>query len=1410
MNTLRRVTRHMVKAVAAGAVLVAAGLPVAMAGTAGAATSPTITAVSNSSGNGVLPVAAQGNSVTVLITGANFANDNGSVTGTTNAPGATVSIVESSTTAATATVSTSSSTTPGYYNITLTDDNGTATFSPAFGVDPAGSSATAVSPSTVPQGTVTLMTVTGSNLSSGSVSISPASSGATAGSFSASSSGTSGTFYLNAMAANAGGVTATLPGGATVAITVTGATITSIAPAGGLLMPQTGSTSTQIVTISGSGFLSTATVSVSACSGGAYPPAGVTAGTPVIVNNTTIQIPYTIVQSLASADAAAQWTVSVKNPTGTASTVPCGIGFLMPGAPVPSSVPSLTPVSGQTLNPGWNTVSVLPSAGFPLSTGATVTLTYSTFSFSGTVIGFNGAGDALIAVYLPAYVSTTLSAASTTSAATISVASASGITTGTKLTFADSTFEAATVSSVSGTTVTLNANPANAHAAGTVVEFPLSGVGASGWTLTVNNGSTSQVLGGYAIAALSTPDTVSFLNTGGAQSTLTLPITLAPGTYTYYVQTNGANFTTGTKVAFLDSTGKNSANLSGTVVATGQDTVTVQVTVPATSSSTLTGVATLAANANVNDNAITINAATSSIAAGTVLTLAASGTGSLVETVTVASSYTTGSVTVPITTPIKYFHASGAAVSTSGASQVTGANYTMYLTNAAGVAYPVSFSGSSTAYFATTAASTVALSGVTKVNGLTGVVGAGASGASIVISGTFSDLNPLDYVVSSSTAGVSFGAVTNVTASTLTATISVAAGTAVNTNVQYTVTDIKGLGSASVPNTTVTNSGLAIDAAPVATSLSSIGTLLNGESATFSVTGTGFVNGTTVSFGDTGSQGGTAMNGVSVAGCVYTSATLLSTCVVTVGPGAMNGVHGLTVSNPDGGTSTLANALTVSAPTIGAIAPTTQATTYTLSGLTGFTVGQTTATNPLAIFTLVNPVTGFVAQVTGQPTVYAGPASVTVATNATVSNWFTSGLYAGDMVYVTLTQSLAAFGGTVFADAPAIPVGNPLRARPTGLNIIQGQSGVLTVLSADLPSSSVPPVSELPNYVFMAGATVTAVDASGNPVAGITVSNVTILPGYVTATVAVAGSVPTNTYYLQITNPDGGTALSSFGVLAGPSISAVNGVAVTTGPVSFLEGSQSTLTISGGHFAIGAVVSASNNVATFGAASVNAAGDTLTVTATFLSFTGTTPTTGDLIVTNPSNGGSAVATNEIQINPQPAVTGGPYYVPTFTTNTQMVMTGTGFQAGMKVTSSNADYTVSIANVSPTAVTLLVSTNSNATSGTSTTLTFTNPDGGTTTATLNGGPVPTPGIKAIKVATAVWTGKRTLTKIIGSGFYGQPTIKSNVGGTSVGVLTDNGTVLGIAVTVAKTAPRGVHTFTLTFKNGEVVTVRYNQR
>jgi hypothetical protein len=254
------------------------------------------------------------------------------------------------------------------------------------------------------------------------------------------------------------------------------------------------------------------------------------------------------------------------------------------------------------------------------------------------------------------------------------------------------------------------------------------------------------------------------------------------------------------------------------------------------------------------------------------------------------------------------------------------------------------------------------------------------------------------------------------------------------------------------------------------------------------------------------------------------------------------------------------------------------------------------------------------------------------------------------------------------------------------------------------------------------------------------------------------------------------------------------------------------MTITGTGFVTGAVVSAGTpGLATFGTATV-VSSTVITVPVTPVSFSGTVALSSSLTVTNPVGAGSATLAGGLVINPGPGVTG-TYFVPTFSKNLVVPINGSGFEPGLTATSANADYTVIVGNVSATQVSLLVTTDSQATSGTSSLITFTNPDGGKVTFTLNGGPAVTPPppvvLKITGFSGRIVTGTTSIFKIKGTGFTGQPRITSNAVGTKATVSGDTGKVLTVRVTVRAGTPRGVHTFTITFKSGKVLKLKYSQ-
>ena len=174
MNSLRLIPRSMVKALAAGAVLIAAALPLAAASVASAAGAPVLTSATfdmsfGAGGNGSLTgvtTFGSGASGTITVTGTGYSHDGGAASLVTSAPGVTfTSVSESSTTTLTASFSSTAATVPGSYSLTLTDDAGTsAALSGAFTVDgaPALSSTTPLSLTSLSQGNpATAVTISG-------------------------------------------------------------------------------------------------------------------------------------------------------------------------------------------------------------------------------------------------------------------------------------------------------------------------------------------------------------------------------------------------------------------------------------------------------------------------------------------------------------------------------------------------------------------------------------------------------------------------------------------------------------------------------------------------------------------------------------------------------------------------------------------------------------------------------------------------------------------------------------------------------------------------------------------------------------------------------------------------------------------------------------------------------------------------------------------------------------------------------------------------------------------------------------------------------------------------------------------------------------------------------------------------
>jgi hypothetical protein len=84
------------------------------------------------------------------------------------------------------------------------------------------------------------------------------------------------------------------------------------------------------------------------------------------------------------------------------------------------------------------------------------------------------------------------------------------------------------------------------------------------------------------------------------------------------------------------------------------------------------------------------------------------------------------------------------------------------------------------------------------------------------------------------------------------------------------------------------------------------------------------------------------------------------------------------------------------------------------------------------------------------------------------------------------------------------------------------------------------------------------------------------------------------------------------------------------------------------------------------------------------------------------------------------------------------------------------------------------------------------------------------LRAARVVGGAWTGRTVNVVILGTGFFGQPRIISNMGRrTTARVIHDTGKRLTVRVTVRAGTPRGIHVFRITLANGKSCNVHYSQ-
>ena len=397
MSNRRHLSRLSLRTLAAASVLVAlAALPVAFSGVAGASPADSISAVTftpnpGSTSSNYFGTGASGS----FVISGTFAGDGGNATVTSTAPGLTFSAVTDTTTGPNTTVqgtfASTSATVPGTYDLSVTDDNGSATDPGAFTVNAAPTIAS-ISPATIadsasPSATPTTITGTGF-FGTPTVSIVNSTNATKLTTSVSATGGTIGTpattvpltvTPTNAVTSDAAtigtyAVTVVNPDGGTATsgdiYTVTGNQITSISPSA-IAVPGSGSTTTTI-TINGSGFESGATASLGTCPGVTF----VNGSTMVNgANSATFQV------SVASGTTPTQCDVIITNTSpgnGASSIAPAGLGIGEASSMAPV-ITSSSLTSGTALVAGAGASSiVLTGTGFSPYTTATAYTEYGT------------------------------------------------------------------------------------------------------------------------------------------------------------------------------------------------------------------------------------------------------------------------------------------------------------------------------------------------------------------------------------------------------------------------------------------------------------------------------------------------------------------------------------------------------------------------------------------------------------------------------------------------------------------------------------------------------------------------------------------------------------------------------------------------------------------------------------------------------------------------------------------------------------------------------------------------------------------------------------------------------------------------------------------------------------------------
>ncbi|MGA0893552.1 MAG: beta strand repeat-containing protein, partial [Ilumatobacteraceae bacterium] len=702
------------------------------------------------------------------------------------------------------------------------------------------------------------------------------------------------------------------------------------------------------------------------------------------------------------------------------------------------------------------------------------------------------------------------------------------------------------------------------------------------------------------------------------------------------------------------------------------------------------------------------------------------------------------------------------------------------------------------------------------------VLGQGALAQTMTLTGT-GFAAPM--TVTSSNAGVTFGAVTVVSATSATVPVSVAAGAVLGAS---DIVVVKSDGGRAVRV-----GALTVTVGPAVSSITPTALAQGAAVQTITVNGSNFVSGATVTFGA----------GVSASAATFVSSTRLLVNV-TVDAAAVAGVRDVVVTNPDQGRGVLAGGFTVTArPTLTSVTPASagqgavsrslavvgtgfQAGITAVFSGTGVTVDSLTVNSATSLTVVVSVAAGALTGARSLTVTNLDRGTATLATGLTVNAAPTvASLTPSTRSVGALNQSIViagtgfAAGATVAFSSASITVNSVVVNSATQITANVSVSSAaaigaydITVRNADgggvtgvgaLSLVAAPTVTSASPTSMGVGATSRTVTVTGTGFqagstatfsgTGITVNSVTLVSA-TTLSLLVTVASGSTLGPRDLTVNSGGANATLAGAISLTAAPTVTAFATSTASSAAGQGAVTrSFNVTGTGFASGATVEFSGTGVTVNSVTF-VSSTSLTVVVSVL----LTATVGarDVRVVNPDFG-TGTRVGGLTITAAPSLTSlTPNSRAQGALNSSVTVAGTGFQTGAVATFSGTLVTATTTSATATSLVIAVTVDQNAATGLRS-ITVTNPDGGTRTLANSFTVLAGPKVTSLSPASLARGAAATTITINGSGFVTGTTVFFSGLGLTLGAVTVvSATQLRLTVAVATTATIGLRGITVT--------------